>query len=1143
MNSLTRRALAAAMLAQCAAMGAAAGAAPSATAGLRPNLEGRVQQPLRYRPDGPDFVIDNGTEFFNRSLYGGNTAFRADGGDKPEFLLYLPGRGGNLRLAVRTAAGVVWLHDAAAITARYRPGELRYEIRDPVLGADAVVSVAALAYARTEGLIVQAEARGLAPGAELVWAYGGVNGARGVRDGDIGTEKVAISEYFQFKPSLAAGNRIVLGGEGYTVNSRVAAIAGVVPQGSVLRIGDGAQWNALPALLETAAAPPGAAPEPGAKDGSSASASASAEASASASAAAAAAAAAPIVVGRVALPNGVPLLLSLQRLPGGAPAKDLDQYTAVTAGKPAAPKKTVPLAPLYAREQLPALFAETRQHFDALRRRVSIDTPDPYLNAAVGALGVAADALWDEADQAIMHGAIAWRTKLLGWRGPYALDALGWHARARSNLDAWTPRQNTQPIPVTLPPADAASNLARSEAGLHSNGDLSNSHYDMNMVFMDALFRHLLWTGDLEYARSAWPVIERHLAWERRLFRREFGPRKLPLYEAYANIWASDDLYYNGGGASHASAYNVYANRSAARIARLLGKDAQPYEREAELIAQAMRAYLWMPETGAFAEYKDLLGGQLLHPSYGLWSFYHTIDSGVPTPQEAWRMASSLKAHLKPIPVTGPGVPADASYQVLPTTNWMPYSWSINNVVMGENLHTALALWQAGRAADAFLLAKSALLASMYMGISPGNVGSMNYLDAYRRESQRDFADGAGVMSRAIVEGLFGLAPDALAGTLTVRPGFPAAWDRARLSHPDLGVDFVRSGRTERWTISQAASPAQAQLRFGKLALRIPAVYQRVRSVTVNGVPAQFETDRAAIGRRGLLVKAPMARETAVVIEWAGAPALSVQPEESVKVPGPARAAGPTPPAAADWGSDRRGAILESVNLAPYFNDKVTEIFKPGKYQSPRSPHVSLSLPAQGIGAWAGHVNATADIDDSGLRAAAAANGGKLAMPNGVTFATPGDHQSPNIVFTSQWDNYPRSAEIALTGKARRAWLLMAGSTNFMQSRIDNGEVVVRYADGSTTRLALHNPVNWWPIEQDYFIDDYQFSRPQPTPPRVDLKTGAVRLQSSGGMVPGGAATALAIALDPRKALRSLTVRTLSNDSVIGLMSVTLERP
>ena len=55
------------------------------------------------------------------------------------------------------------------------------------------------------------------------------------------------------------------------------------------------------------------------------------------------------------------------------------------------------------------------------------------------------------------------------------------------------------------------------------------------------------------------------------------------------------------------------------------------------------------------------------------------------------------------------------------------------------------------------------------------------------------------------------------------------------------------------------------------------------------------------------------------------------------------------------------------------------------------------------------------------------------------------------------------------------SYLLLAGSTNHMQSRLDNGEVVITYADGSTERLALHNPTNWWLIDQDYFIDDYAF--------------------------------------------------------------------
>ncbi|WP_395405212.1 DUF4450 domain-containing protein [Pseudoduganella sp. UC29_106] len=1089
----------------CAALAAftACAAAPSAptpyvpaAVALRPNLASDAGQPLRYRPDGADFVNHNGAEFFNRSLYGGHTAFRVDGGDKPEFLLYLPGRGGNLRLAVRSAAGVQWLHSARDTVFRYRPGELQYEIRDPALGPRGVLRLAVLAYARTEGLILRAEASGVAAGTELVWVYGGVNGERGRRDGDIGTESVPISQFFQFRSDFAKQNVIAPHEDGFVLASRAATIAGIVPAGATQHLADAASWNDLPALLR-ADAP--VAPGP----------------------------AAPVLVGRAPLRNGAPLLLSLQRVGSTAVARELDTYSAVTAG---APRDVRPLEmtrdAVYTRAQLPSLLAETRQHFDALRSKVRIDTPDAYINAAAGALNVAADALWDGTTRAIMHGAIAWRARLLGWRGPYALDALGWHDRARRNFDNWTTGQNTSPIPPSLPPADAANNLARHEAALHSNGDLSNSHYDMNMVFIDALFRHLLWTGDVGYAREVWPVIERHLAWERRLFRREFGDSKLPLYEAYATIWASDDIYYNGGGVAYSSAYNVYANRSAARIARLIGKDPAPYEREADLIAQAMRAYLWMPDQGAFAEYRDVLGTQQLHPSYGLWTYYHTIDSGVATPEESARMSAALLREFKPLPVRGEGVPSDAAYAMLPTTNWMPYSWSVNNVVMGENLHTALALWQAGSREDAFMLAKSALLASMFMGISPGNVGTMNYLDAYRRESQRDFADGAGVMSRALVEGLFGVRPDALSGVLTLSPGFPSAWTHASLRHPDLALRFTRRGLSEQWEVTQPAA------RFSTLRLAIPAAYSRVQAVTVDGKPVSWRLDRSAVH-----IDAPFARRAAIAITWSGAPTSPAGI--------PHRNAGDSRTAAitglnADWRTPNPAAHYESIALP--FNDRVTEIFKPGKYQTPRSPYVSLSLPAQGAGAWAGHVKALPKIDDTGLRDKARAGNGAITMPNNVPFATPGDAVANNILFTSQWHNYPREATIPLSGNAQRAYLLLAGSTNFMQSRIDNGEIIVHYQDGSIERLPLHNPSNWWPIDQDYFTDDYQFQRPGPIPPRIDLKTGAIRLQSRGTAIDGGAATALALPLNASKPLQSLTLRTLSNDVVIGLLSLTLER-
>ncbi len=1103
----------------------------SSNSGVHPNLVGQIGRPLRYHPENGDLVIEDGPEFFNRSLYGGNTAFRVDGGDKPEFMMYLPGRGGNLRLGIQTGSHAIWLKDASRIVTRYRPGELIYTVQDNSFGAKAVVTVEVLAYANTEGLIVRAQAKNVSSGAELIWAYGGVNGQRGSRDGDIGTERVPISQYFQFQPVFADDNAFTLGAEGFTLKSGHATIAGIVPMGAREHVADADTWNDLPALLQDSATVPKR----------------------------------QVVVGHAPFSAEHPLLLSLQRVNDGTSAAgDLNVYQEVTTRKTdnSTKPKTATLLPVFERAKLAEQFATTEKHFESLRTKVRIETPDPYLDAAMGPLNVAADALWDTDEHAIMHGAIAWRTKLLGWRGPYSLDELGWHDRARENFETWIPNQNTDAIPPVLPPADKQANLARNEPGLHSNGDLSGSHYDMNMVFMDALFRHLLWTGDTAFAREAWPVIERHIAWEKRLFRREYGPDKLPLYEAYATIWASDDLYYDGGGSAYASAYNVYANRMAARIAVLVGQDPRPYIEEAERIEKAMRTLLWLPDQGTFAEYKDLLGEQLVHADYGLWNFYHTVDEEAVTPREAWEMGADLLTHLRPIPVEGPGVPKDAPYHVLSETDWMPYSWSINNVVMDENMHTALALWQGGHAEDAYVLAKGALLASMYMGISPGNVGTMDYLDVYRRESQRDFGDSAGTMSRAIVEGLFGVHPDALAGTLTISPGFPKDWTHARMSHPDVGVDFARKGRVDTWVITQTGH------RFHTLTLRIPAAFTHIASLQVNGEKSKWRADPAAVGRPVLEIVTKASARTHVRIAWSGeqVTAETMATASSGEADGDfrqmslgsfrwwaatAKAAKADAIAAKpfDWQTARQGIHLESVDLTRWFNDRVSAIFAPGKYLSPRSPGVSLALPWQGAGAWAGHLTTLPVIDDSGLRQVAGDHGGRLTMPNGIFFSTPSAPETKNIVFTSQWDNYPHDVTIPLNGHANHAYFLMAGSTNFMQSHIDNGEVVVAYADGSSARLVLRNPETWWPIDQDYFVDDYQFPLESALPPRVDLRTGNIRLlnlatfKGEGRAVPGGAATVLDLALDPAKQLQSLTVRTLCNDVVIGLMSATLERP
>ena len=365
--------------------------------------------------------------------------------------------------------------------------------------------------------------------------------------------------------------------------------------------------------------------------------------------------------------------------------------------------------------------------------------------------------------------------------------------RCATGSSARTPRPSpTRTQPVTGP-ADAGTHLTRKEALLHSNGDLSANHYDMNMVFFDVFLRYLRWTGDLDFAREIWPAFKRHLAWEQRLFRRTYGD--LPLYEAYAAIWASDNLQYNGGGATHSSAYNVFAFRSAAVLARLLGEDPEPYEREAGLIAKGMEQHLWLPGQGAYAESKDWMTARTVYNNPAVWTVYHTIDSEVATARQAWQMIAERLNALRKVPVHGPGVPAGAWY-MLSCSDWLPYIWSLNLLALAENAHTALAMWQAGMADEAFLLLKGNLLDSLFMGLAPGNFHMTSALDAHRQEAQRDSGDPIGITARALTEGLFGLQPDLVRGTLTIRPGFPAEWNQASIKHADIDFSWRREGST-----------------------------------------------------------------------------------------------------------------------------------------------------------------------------------------------------------------------------------------------------------------------------------------------------------------------------------------------------------
>jgi hypothetical protein len=784
-------------------------------------------------------------------------------------------------------------------------------------------------------------------------------------------------------------------------------------------------------------------------------------------------------------------------------------------------------------DQARALFLRAVMHNGELCERIRFETPNPYINTLGSALVLAADGDWD--GQTWLHGCIGWRMPLAGWRAAYVGDVLGWGDRQRSHFDAYAKSQVTNVEPtIPHPSQDPKMNLARAEkrwgTQMYSNGYICRNperndqmhHYDMNLNYMDELLWHFQYDADTAYMRRMWPVIKSHLAWEKR----NYDPDGDHLYDAYCCIWASDALYYNGGSVTHSSAYNYRGNKLAARIAEMIGEDATTYAQEAEAILRAMNQRLWLNEKGVWAEYQDAMGLKRLHDSPAVWSIYTPVDCGACTPEQAWMATDWVTRNIPHIRV------ADTDYRTIATSNWMPYSWSINNVAAAEVMHTALAFFEAGRSEEGYQLLLANVMDQMYYGQCPGNFGQVSKYDAARGECYRDFGDCIGISSRTLIQGLFGIIPQALDGRCIIRPGFPSTWDSVAIKTPYLSYIYTCKGGVERYEITQ----------HFRQPLKI-VVRQNLGNGQYRDIEGTDEQHQVIDVPHNVITSSRHYNKN--------------NPPQS-----PANLGLVIPPV-----EDRKGGF-HPISIDSYFNAKVDDIFK-NQYLSPRPQTTTLQIPTQGIGDWC-HPAQTADINDSIFRSFIV---GDNLLVASIPFRTP--KTGPNIIYTSLWDNYPDSIVIktppnlpclgeGLASPPKQgevegvssAYLLMAGSTNHMQSRIDNGLVIATYADNTTDTLTLRNPDNWCPIEQDYYVDGKAFCTTEPRPYRVCLgqTTSDGKLLVSrdlgrelglhgadGRYIRGGAAQLLCMPLNPGKQLRSLTLRTLRNDVVIGLMGVTLQ--
>ena len=1051
-----------------------------------------LRTPL-YTAEGDAFVRHNGGRFNNRPLYCNQIPAIVVAGDLP-LLRFGSGsvQNGTFMIGWARSGQSKWLHECSDITSKYHPGRMEWIIRDAAFGAT-TVTLEAVPPADGAGLAIRARLTGAQPGDKLIWACGGALAL--AKENMLGTWDVTTGGREKtmtrgFAPEDCRTNRVTLDTRGFLLQTEPGRRTGSA-------VGSCSVVGKIIVADATASGDPLALAASTAKE-------------------------LPMVCGVLALTEKVEVCWAIQAVEGSKPAKS---FPAVAPAE---------------------FFAAGLARAESLARRVVVETPDPWLNAAVGASSAVTDGVFRNG--MFTHSGMRWGVPLLGWRSIYGGTAYGWHERVKTEARLCLAKQITE-SKKTAPVADAKNGLSCQslDSRLFGKGRVDASHpwhYDMQSQFFDQLIHAWRWTGDAELEKLLRPALELHLEYIRECF----DPDDDGLYESYANTWPTDDQWYNGGGTAEETAYAYAGHKAALELACRAGDDAAAKRHEARLakIHRSFMEKLWIPSKGYVGAYVEQGGHQRLHEDCWLYAIFCPIDAGMLPRKLAAQSLFYTEWGLERERMPYGGV------RVWPS-NWVPSIWSLREMWPGDNYHLALAYFQTGLADEGWAVLRGTFPHLMFFGPVPGDLG--------HTAGGTDFNDCASMFARVVVEGLFGYQPDYPGGVVTLAPQFPSDWDHASIKTPDFS--FQAKGSQYRIELTRSAA----------LDLRLPVRAKKVTAVTVNGQPASW-TLEPGYGCSEARVRVPSTKTATVELTLAdplpqtaavaleanvgeplALPVGEAQMLEQSKIP---RAAGShlleasvrvgdapqrrlfkvkinNPKAEAERAAQVLAAVpadarWDCLDLAPHCNGDIRAIFQQ-QYLSPRPQTCSLRLATDGYSTWQMSLNPkhhTPAIDLAQVPSLLDARG-RLVTPSGVPFAW--SSGARNILFTSLWENWPKSVTVPVGRKAEALWFLVGGFTNPMQGRIANAELRLKYADGVVEKLELVPPFNFWSLcpfgGADYNYERDGFCLPKSPPPTVQLGANCRMM-------------ILNRRTRPDVVLESVTLETLSQEVIIGLMGLTV---
>ncbi|MRR37786.1 hypothetical protein EG829_24690 [bacterium] len=237
------------------------------------------------------------------------------------------------------------------------------------------------------------------------------------------------------------------------------------------------------------------------------------------------------------------------------------------------------------------------------------------------------------------------------------------------------------------------------------------------------------------------------------------------------------------------------------------------------------------------------------------------------------------------------------------------------------------------------------------------------------------------------------------------------------------------------------------------------------------------------------------------------------------------------------------GAGWATVDLSKNLSADITQIYEQ-KYLSPRPQTVSTRVGTDGYSPWCfphwGVSRPTIGIEKvAGLLDPA--KPARLVTPQGVPFLWGGP--TNNVAFVSLWDNWPDKVTVPVQRSGEAAWFLICGSTTVMQTRIANAVLRLHYADGIEETLELIPPYNYWNLSPirgmqaraqfgaSYYTEDTEaFTVPKPWPMTVELGSNCRAMVLNRKLRSG-------------VTVKAVTLEALSQESVIGLMGLTIMNP